>query len=331
MAKTFETILKDFKTNIRVTKSPIDMSVDMALRHAIEQHEEATKVDMKNNKLDKYFDWHDGFNSHARAVADKEDRFWGRTKIVCPCGEVSEAKKKEVDEKLKKEFMGAKMTWKIATGCKHGCPYCYCRRLMKDMTPKYHPDRIEEPLKLKTPTMIFVANTGDLFGEWVKDWQIKEVLETIKRCPQHTFQLLTKNPKRYEDFEYSPNCWIGTSVTCQEDIKRINSVRHILTAGVRFISFEPLQGEISGVDFRGIDWAIVGAESVEKAWKPKDEKQAQAWAKPLIAEIRAAGVPLFCKPNLRWPERIREMPINKVDVFFKDIKPIDSIDVNIKI
>jgi len=207
------------------------------------------------------------------------------------------------------------MTWKIVTGCNHGCPYCYCRRFMKDMTPKYHPDRLKDPMKLKKPSRIFVANTGDLFGEWVKGWQIKEVLNVIADCPQHTFQLLTKNPERYRDFgslerPYPENCWIGTSITCQKDVIRVDYIRDI-PAGVRFISFEPILGFIEKIDLTGIDWVIIGAESVGKADIPKDEKSSKKWAGPLIEKVREAGIPLFLKPNLRWPQRIRDYPVSK--------------------
>ena len=198
-------------------------------------------------------------------------------------------------------------TWKIATGCNHGCPYCYCRRFMKDMTPKYHPDRIEDPMKLKKPARVFVANTGDLFGEWVKDWMIEDVLQTVKLCPQHTFQFLTKNAKRYEGMSFPDNSWVGVSVTKQEDVHRIDSLRSV-RAKIKFVSFEPILGHINEVDLFDIDWVIIGGESVGQAWNPKNETQSKTWAAPLISKVRSLGIPIFLKPNLRWPERIREFP-----------------------
>jgi protein gp37 len=181
---------------------------------------------------------------------------------------------------------------------------------MKDMTPRFHGNLLNEPLTLKKPTTIFVANTGDLFGEWVQDWQIREVIETTKLCPQHIFQFLTKNPSRYPGFIFPSNCWVGTSITKQEDVPKINYLKKA-NARIKFISFEPILGFIDEVDLQGIDWAIIGAETELNSYTPKDEKSAKKWAGPLIEKVKASGIPLFLKPNLRWAERIREFPEQK--------------------
>jgi len=200
-------------------------------------------------------------------------------------------------------------TWKIITGCKHGCPYCYVKRFTKDMTPQFHPDRLEQPLKLKKPSMIFVANTGDMWGSWVSQWQIEEVLSIIKRCPQHIFQFLTKNPKRYLRYDWSdlPNAWLGATVESQHHIHRMWEILVTKGAHVKFVSFEPLHGFIdSSID--DLDWVIIGAESIGRASNPKDVISTQRWAKPLIESVRKANIPLFLKPNLQWPEKIKEFP-----------------------
>lgn len=197
-------------------------------------------------------------------------------------------------------------TWKIVTGCLHGCEYCYVKRFDKEMKPEYHPDRISEPLGIKKPSLIFVANTGDIFGEWVPDDWIHRVLSVVKATPQHTYQFLTKNPAKMLKFEFPVNAWVGTTVTNQDDINRISIVRHV-PAPVHFISVEPILGKIEA-DWEGIDWVIIGAESIKNANTPKDAPLAQTFARPLIARIKTLGIPLFVKPNLKWFEKVLEYP-----------------------
>lgn len=199
-------------------------------------------------------------------------------------------------------------TWKIYPGCLHGCPYCYVKRTMKDMTPVYHPERLNQPLRRKKPSMIFVNNTGDLFGEWVSDSVIKDIISIVKLCPQHIFQFLTKNPYRYLDWDWSecPNAWLGATIENEDSAIRIIHLK-ATNAHIKFASYEPILGFIKH-SIKGLGWVIIGAESIGRASNPRDVVSAQRYAKPLIERVRKAGIPLFLKPNLQWPEKIQEFP-----------------------
>lgn len=109
-----------------------------------------------------------------------------------------------------------------------------------------------------------------------------------------------------------PNVWMGVSVENQRwaDIR----IPELLAtpAAVRFLSCEPLLGPLdfdryhpefgthylTGLDEHypedgqsiAIDWVIVGGESGPKA-RPFD----LAWARSIVAQCRAAGVPVFVK------------------------------------
>ena len=100
-------------------------------------------------------------------------------------------------------------TWNPVVGCKHNCWYCYGKRIAKrffkdnpNYEPKFYPERLKEPYTLKKPSKIFVCSMADLFGDWVKMNWIERVIKVVKENPQHTFQFLTKNPKRYLEFEF---------------------------------------------------------------------------------------------------------------------------------
>lgn len=199
------------------------------------------------------------------------------------------------------------MVWDVMTGCKHGCPYCYTKRFMKDRRPKFHPTKLSEPRRAKISKRIFVVNKGDMFGNWWPRWQISAILEEIAWCNWHTFQLLTKNPARMMEFDLPYNAWAGASVTNQEDCHRIEIIRAAENPGVKYISFEPILDFVDP-DLAGIDWVIIGAETEKSADVPKDKELSQKFAGPLIEKVRALRIPLFLKSNLKWPVKIQEFP-----------------------
>jgi protein gp37 len=120
------------------------------------------------------------------------------------------------------------------------------------------------PLSWRAPRVIFVNSMSDLFHEEVPLEFIQRVFDVMKRCPQHTFQVLTKRP--HIAAEYSPhlnwskNIWMGTSVENAEVVDRIGQLSRT-AAAIRFLSVEPLLGPIPRLPLRGIHWVIVGGES----------------------------------------------------------------------
>lgn len=186
------------------------------------------------------------------------------------------------------------------------------KRFKRDFTPKFHSERINEIKKIKEPSKIFVGSSGDMFGDWVpKNW-ILSVLDVVKKFPQHTFQFLTKNPKRYREFKFPKNCWLGTTV---DGTERTSSNIVSLMAGrktgvkdgqvynnIMFVSFEPLLHDFDG-GFYGVDWIIIGADSTLGAKRPPIE-----WADNLIKEARKTGAAVFVKDNYSYPQKIKEFP-----------------------
>lgn len=198
-------------------------------------------------------------------------------------------------------------TWNPVTGCLHGCPYCYARaiadRFGRSFEPAYHPEKLQEPLHRKAPTKIFVGSTADLFGNWVPGEWVRSVLDVVRKCPQHTFQFLTKAPHNLVKFNPWPsNCWIGASATDQTMMDRALFALSMCNARVKFVSAEPLLGPISG-DLSAIDWLIVGAQTGHDAHQPEP-----AWVDNLIDSARASGVAIWFKDNLEREPRVNEWP-----------------------
>lgn len=154
-------------------------------------------------------------------------------------------------------------------------------------------DVLMEPLSWRSPRLVFVNSMSDLFHENVPLNFIQKLFDVVRRCRQHTFQVLTKRPERAFDFNkqlrWPPNLWIGASVENADTVHRIDSLR-TLGATVRFLSCEPLLGSLKNMKLDGINWVIVGGESGPGA-RPMQE----AWVQDILKVCKAASVPFFFK------------------------------------
>lgn len=199
-------------------------------------------------------------------------------------------------------------TWNPVTGCTKisaGCKHCYAERMSERLKamgkPQYvnafeltlQPQVLEVPLRWRSPKTIFVNSMSDLFHERVGLEFTRRVFDVMNRCPQHTFQVLTKRPHIAADMApsltWSPNVWMGASVEDRRVLHRIESLRRI-PAAIRFLSVEPLIGSLPRLPVAGIDWVIVGGESGPGAREMKVE-----WVRAIRDRCVAKGVPFFFK------------------------------------
>ena len=202
----------------------------------------------------------------------------------------------------------ADYTWNPVTGCLNDCPYCYARRIYhrfgRSFEPKFYPERLEEPTRVKKPSKIFVCSVADLFGEWVPGVWIEQVNDIMEECRHHTFFLLTKNPARYDKMlyhlRYPSNVWCGTTVTWTGDFPKGR-----VPGAKTYLSFEPLLGPVdfSFVNVGSWDWFIVGAQTGPGAIKPDP-----GWVEAIIDVADKTNTPVFLKDNLNWPEKRQEFP-----------------------
>ena len=210
-------------------------------------------------------------------------------------------------------------TWNPLVGCSRiseGCDHCYAiGTVHRGLAPQHRgltvhvkgqgtdwngtvrlaEHRLDEPpLRRTKPTRWFVNSLSDLFHPAVDDDTIARIFAVMAMAEQHTFQVLTKRPKRmaqllgtdswWEDVAAAtcefgdadnetiwrvgadgssvglPNVWLGTSIELDKYSWRADHLR-ATPAAVRFISAEPLLGPLRSLDLTSIDWLIVGGES----------------------------------------------------------------------
>lgn len=154
---------------------------------------------------------------------------------------------------------------------------------------------MSKPLSIAGSALIFVNSMSDFFHESADDeWRL-DAMDIMRRCPQHTFQILTKRPENIGPFllrtaaAFPDNAWIGTTVEHAATKHRIETLRGVPSA-VRFISFEPLVGAVGDLDLDGIHWAITGGESGPRARRCNPE-----WAREIADWCDLYEVPMFHK------------------------------------
>lgn len=213
------------------------------------------------------------------------------------------------------------LTWNPVVGCSiesAGCKNCYAMRMAARLQamghPKYegltiktkrgsvwsdqincHEDSVEIPLTWKKSRRVFVNSMSDLFHPDVPSDFIRRIWTVMAQTPQHQYQILTKRPQRMASLlhEIAPeplgNVWLGTSV---EDARVTHRIEHLrdVPAFLRFISFEPLIGDVGPIDLAGIDWAIVGGES-----GPHARPMAEIWVERILDQCLSEGTAFFFK------------------------------------
>jgi protein gp37 len=161
------------------------------------------------------------------------------------------------------------------------------------------PERLNDPLRRKKPTVYFVNSMSDLFHDRIPNSFIEQVFSVIEQTPHHTYQILTKRAARMARFfrtrAVPVNAWLGVSVeNRQYGVPRIDHLRTV-PARIRFLSVEPLLSDVGELDLSDIHWVIVGGESGPKARPMKME-----WVESVRVQCQEQDVAFFFKQWGGW-------------------------------
>lgn len=182
--------------------------------------------------------------------------------------------------------------------------------------PTFHRYRLDEPKRWKKPRTIFVCSMADLFGYWVPDEWIAEVLKACDAAPQHRYLFLTKAPSRYEKISSLMPSWeemyleksrpvmmFGASAT--DDAMMAVAYK----SNAEWVSVEPILEPIepewfisaSGSNgdystFRRWEWVVIGAETGNSKHKTVPKRE---WVEEIVKVCKEYGTPVFMKDSLR--------------------------------
>ena len=232
-------------------------------------------------------------------------------------------------------------SWNPVTGCtkiSEGCRNCYAERMAKRLkamgqvkyrngfTVTCHEDVLDEPLKIKEPSIFFIPSMGDLFHEDVPFEFIADVFNVMQDS-RHKFLLLTKRIERAARLSphllWTDNIWLGTSVEDNANLFRIDYLR-ATDAMHKFLSLEPLIGPLGGLTLDDIDWVIAGCES-GPCPRPMDDN----WIRSIISLCVTADVPFFLK-QIMVDGKMVKMPEFDGKVWDQRPAALRSIKITIK-
>lgn len=204
--------------------------------------------------------------------------------------------------------------WIGCTKVSDGCKFCYAEALMDHRYGKvqwgpsgarqrtsaanwrkphqWNRQAAKEGRRIR----VFCASLADVFEDRDEliPWRA-DLFAMIEETPNLDWQLLTKRPENVPQMmpELPRNVWLGTSVENQETADLRVPLLAQISAAVRFASYEPALGPIVFNSWwlnEVLSWIIVGGESGHDA-RPFNIH----WARQLVRDCDAAGVPVFVK------------------------------------
>jgi protein gp37/ParB-like chromosome segregation protein Spo0J len=212
----------------------------------------------------------------------------------------------------------AEWSWNPVTGCKHDCPYCYARDITQRFTdafptgfaPTLLPARLTAPANMTVPAgaaqnmalrNVFTCSMADLFGRWVPREWIEAVLAQVRTHPEWNFLFLTKFPKRYAEFTFPENAWLGTTVDCQARVAAAEAAFAQVKCGVKWLSIEPMIEPLEFTRLELFDWLVLGGAS--RSTRTPEWHPPACWWMPLHLAAVERGLKVYWKANLIQRER----------------------------
>lgn len=199
--------------------------------------------------------------------------------------------------------------WNPIIGCtpaSAGCANCYAAAMHNRIAAvpnqpnyrgkvfgdvRFNPAALKEPAKWRTPQTVLTCSMGDMFHESVPCETIEQIIATMKVNRYHSFLVLTKRANRLSMFRFPDNVMMGVSIENKDNMSRLDALYDV-DCSHRWISFEPLIGDVGPINLAGIDWVVVGGEN----GRNKNIRPCNAqWIEDIYLQCKAMHLPYFFK------------------------------------
>jgi protein gp37 len=228
---------------------------------------------------------------------------------------------------LKDAYGRQGILWQVSTcpskcSCSPGCDMCPAVFLALkrgvDYAAEFLYQNLLNPLRLRTPRMVFVCPEGDLYHSDIERRSVAQVYAVMDACPDLCFVTLTKRaepmadtitdpafPKEVEEegrkifgseyslrAEWGDNIIAGVSVENQKYVKRAEVIAKIPEPFKRAVFASPMIGplDLSSV-LRTTDWVVQSRERGSSYGDPRECKL--EWIADLREQCRHADVPFY--------------------------------------
>jgi len=189
-----------------------------------------------------------------------------------------------------------------------GCANCYAEAMAERFgskfrgVPSWKGNQVKEFTKIPTTSVCGVNFLSDTWHEGAPLEWIDGIHSLIRQRPDVTFVYVTKRAERLASeahrFEWPSNLWVGVSIELPKYLWRLDALRRVPTPN-RWVSFEPLLGDLGTIDLSGIGWVVAGGESGEH-YRPFKN----AWAERLLEQCHYLKIPFYFKQgNGRYPDQ----------------------------
>jgi len=184
---------------------------------------------------------------------------------------------------------------------------------------------LARPLRWQKPRTIFVCDLCDLFHEKVPfEFQV-DVVNIAYEADCHKHLFLTKRAKelllfsrRLQNSKYNipfgESMYFGTTI-CNQAEKPKGDILRTIPAAERWWSIEPLLENLGYLNLEGVDWLVVGCESLPGGKAGRFQDGYDEAALSVIQQCQAAGVKVYHKQRpvngrvshdmAEWPEELR--------------------------
>jgi len=156
-----------------------------------------------------------------------------------------------------------------------------------------HPDTLNYPSKIKTPSIIFVNSMSDLFHEKVPFEFVKQIFDVMNKEKHHIFQVVTKRAEKMLEVVSKLDIWdnirLWVTVESNKYTERIDFLRET-KARTKFLSLEPLLTDLPNLNLEWINWVIVWWESWPWSREIKEE-----WVLDIKKQCEKQKIPFFFK------------------------------------